>query len=537
MIQDDDTSSEPTKGSFHVTEGPNIDPSRADDPFERDTMFEEAARCIVLHQQGSTSLLQRKLQLGYNRAGRLINQLQHAGIVGPFEGSKARNVLIPDENQLDLLLAYLDLPASTLPAPPLLKQESPAALPDAHELSSFPPSVTLQQLTYGAEALGSPLLPEGSSDITLDNVELPSLLSFFTDPPSGPDIAVVATSFANHEAPPTPPLALTPAENVPVPISQPEPAPTPVAGKSNKRAPSAAPFKLQSSHRASHPHRVTSSQENDLPAEEIPRPPRRILPAVLASLGGMSLLGLVLYLYFDRPLHNEALANSNATATQMTTQMPAAAQNQPTTATELPIAEQTPLLATDSSTTGSSEASATSEPEALSAPEKASITNSVTTDSAGQSEAATPSEAPSGPVPSAPEPGDNEAAVKIRSVLADYYADLFAPPLTASKYFAPQVERLYIQRNLTPAQIDANINQNFFPDNREAVYQVEPGTLRVSDPAEDSSHTATYSEACRLFRVSKGKYQRLRTQVRVRFNADYQITFMRQEKVLGNVFE
>ncbi|GAA3960444.1 FtsK/SpoIIIE family DNA translocase [Hymenobacter antarcticus] len=74
------------------------------DPSERDSMFVDAARCIVLHQQGSTSLLQRKLKLGYNRAGRLIDQLQHAGIVGPFEGSKARDVLIPDEMALEQLL-------------------------------------------------------------------------------------------------------------------------------------------------------------------------------------------------------------------------------------------------------------------------------------------------------------------------------------------------------------------------------------------------------------------------------------------------
>ncbi len=77
------------------------------DPSERDSMFEDAARCIVLHQQGSTSLLQRKLKLGYNRAGRLIDQLQHAGIVGPFEGSKARDVLIPDEYQLEQLLSSM----------------------------------------------------------------------------------------------------------------------------------------------------------------------------------------------------------------------------------------------------------------------------------------------------------------------------------------------------------------------------------------------------------------------------------------------
>lgn len=71
---------------------------------DRDELFEEAARVIVMHQQGSTSLLQRKLKLGYNRAGRLIDQLEAAGIIGPFKGSKAREVLIPDEMSLEQLL-------------------------------------------------------------------------------------------------------------------------------------------------------------------------------------------------------------------------------------------------------------------------------------------------------------------------------------------------------------------------------------------------------------------------------------------------
>jgi S-DNA-T family DNA segregation ATPase FtsK/SpoIIIE len=73
-------------------------------PDERDSLFEEAARVIVQHQQGSTSLIQRKLKLGYNRAGRIIDQLEAAGIVGPFEGSKARQVLVPDEMALEQLL-------------------------------------------------------------------------------------------------------------------------------------------------------------------------------------------------------------------------------------------------------------------------------------------------------------------------------------------------------------------------------------------------------------------------------------------------
>jgi DNA segregation ATPase FtsK/SpoIIIE, S-DNA-T family len=77
------------------------------DPSDRDPLFDEAARVIVAHQQGSTSLLQRRLKLGYNRAGRLIDQLERAGIVGPFEGSKARDVLIRDEYSLEQLLKGL----------------------------------------------------------------------------------------------------------------------------------------------------------------------------------------------------------------------------------------------------------------------------------------------------------------------------------------------------------------------------------------------------------------------------------------------
>ncbi len=74
------------------------------DISERDKLFRDAALVIVHAQQGSASLLQRKLKLGYNRAGRLIDQLESAGIVGPFEGSKARQVLIPDEIALNQLL-------------------------------------------------------------------------------------------------------------------------------------------------------------------------------------------------------------------------------------------------------------------------------------------------------------------------------------------------------------------------------------------------------------------------------------------------
>ena len=74
------------------------------DIADRDKLFEEAAHLIVASQQGSASLLQRKLKLGYNRAGRIIDQLEAANIVGPFEGSKARQVLVTDVLSLQQLL-------------------------------------------------------------------------------------------------------------------------------------------------------------------------------------------------------------------------------------------------------------------------------------------------------------------------------------------------------------------------------------------------------------------------------------------------
>ena len=73
----------------------------------KDLLFEEAARLVVNSQQGSTSSIQRRFSIGYNRAGRIIDQLEAAGVVGPFEGSKARQVLIPDEYSLEILLKNL----------------------------------------------------------------------------------------------------------------------------------------------------------------------------------------------------------------------------------------------------------------------------------------------------------------------------------------------------------------------------------------------------------------------------------------------
>lgn len=84
------------------------EPSKEVDMKQLDPKFEESARLVVMHQHGSTSLIQRKLSLGYNRAGRIIDQLEAAGVVGPFEGSKAREVLVKTEVELnEILKEYL----------------------------------------------------------------------------------------------------------------------------------------------------------------------------------------------------------------------------------------------------------------------------------------------------------------------------------------------------------------------------------------------------------------------------------------------
>lgn len=89
------------------TPSEDSDDDMEDEPFEKDSKFDEAARLIVRYQIGSASLIQRKMKLGYNRAGRIIDQLERAGIVGPHSGSKARDVLVTDEAELERYLSTI----------------------------------------------------------------------------------------------------------------------------------------------------------------------------------------------------------------------------------------------------------------------------------------------------------------------------------------------------------------------------------------------------------------------------------------------
>jgi S-DNA-T family DNA segregation ATPase FtsK/SpoIIIE len=100
------------RGYISAHQLPEVEEDQIDseqiDLSKRDAKFEEAARIVVQTQQGSTSMIQRRLALGYNRAGRIVDQLEAAGILGPFEGSKARDVLIQDEMSLERILSSLN---------------------------------------------------------------------------------------------------------------------------------------------------------------------------------------------------------------------------------------------------------------------------------------------------------------------------------------------------------------------------------------------------------------------------------------------
>jgi len=135
-----------------------------------DSMFEDAARLIVLHQQGSTSLIQRKLKLGYNRASRIINQLEAAGVIGPFEGSKAREVLLPDEYALERFLENLKSPCSSAIIPNPRNVETLKIEPEVIVAESTDP-VPLQFVPLESESVLQEATVNNADVVTLQLID------------------------------------------------------------------------------------------------------------------------------------------------------------------------------------------------------------------------------------------------------------------------------------------------------------------------------------------------------------------------------
>ncbi|GAB2456035.1 hypothetical protein GCM10011375_04050 [Hymenobacter qilianensis] len=129
-----------------------------------------------------------------------------------------------------------------------------------------------------------------------------------------------------------------------------------------------------------------------------------------------------------------------------------------------------------------------------------------------------------------------EVEAKVRSALSSYYEDLKAPPFNAAQHFAPAVERFYTLQNTTPAAISAELDRSHFPEFLEGETQGIPGSLTISEPVRDGSRVVTYLEKSRAFRKSRQQYQNTTAQVRIRFNRDFKIVYLRQERLLENTF-
>lgn len=251
--------------------------------------------------------------------------------------------------------------------------------------------------------------------------------------------------------------------------------------------------------------------EEEVPTEAYTAPARSPLATVLIVGGILALLAIVAYLMLGNR-ESERLTSTTLTAADTLS-------TQPETG---PQAEQIDL------------------PPAA-APETIRVapvvpTPVATPDTVGQSAAAA-APASASTEPAAPNPATEEAAQsRIQGVLTAYYEDMKAAPFAAISYFAPQVERFYTLQNTTPAAINEELTRSHFPEFLEAESQIEPGTLKVSPPVTDGSRVVTYTEKSRALRQSLQKRQQTTALVRVRFDKNFKIVYLRQEKLLENTF-
>jgi hypothetical protein len=290
----------------------------------------------------------------------------------------------------------------------------------------------------------------------------------------------------------------------------------------------------------------TSEQEAEQPASSA-------LPKVLLVLGGLALLLVLGYLFMGREQSNEHLTSLSKTAEDSVAVHPEtgpqAEQLNLPPATEPEVVRTVPAIAAptpiNSDSAKAAAAKSTFPAGEAGDTEQAPATTTPTKKPTPATPAATPAARPAESSDAAdsesdaatPEDGDDEATTQVRQALSSYYSDLQAPPFKASQHFAPVVERLYTRQNLTPAAIETEMDKTLFPEFKQMTTSIVPGTLRVGPPAADGTRTATYTEQSRAFRVSKGQHQRTRTQVRVRFDPEYKMTYMRQEKLLESTFE
>ncbi|UOQ55734.1 SHOCT domain-containing protein [Hymenobacter cellulosivorans] len=354
--------------------------------------------------------------------------------------------------------------------------------------------------TPSAPAATTPMPPVGTPPTTTVSGSGTSFSP--PSPPTAPPVIVPIVS--EPERPITPPIAdlppVTPTAPPVVPVNPVSPTET----YSYTRERPAEPIYTNVP--------AESFEANELPDEpdETPyvAPARNPLSTVLIVGGILALLALIGY-----------LALGNRESEHLSSQSRTEADSVSTTPEVGPQAEQIDLPPAAA-------------PETVRVAPVVPPTTAPAQDTATTAPATTPAEA------TAPAPAADDSAVRsrIESTLSAYYEDMKAAPFSAAQYFSPSVERFYTLQNTTPASINEELTRSHFPEFLEASTEIEPGSLQISDAADDGSRVVTFQEKSQAFRQSQQKHQQTRAQVRVRFDKNYKIKYLRQERLLENTF-
>lgn len=393
--------------------------------------------------------------------------------------------ITPEEFQtLKQKLVFTDAPASppAVPpvapvAPPIPEPQMPAKLPAAEEPPLPPAAPPLPVNMAAPVAVVPPAFPIAPEPTIISPIEDPLLPPLTQQPAPGRPAEAV---------PPAPPVS-GPGFSHPLEAGRPAASP----GRADEfLTPAAAP----------------APAEEYVEDEAYAVPSKSPLGTILVVVGIVALLALVAYLMMGNQ-DSERLTSTTLTAADSVATRP----------DEGPQTEQIDLPPV-----AAPETIRVEQPTApVVAPAPVEDTAAASSTPAPVAEAAV---------------ADAAAETRITGVLQRYYTDLQAAPFTASAYFAPQVERFYLMQNTTPAAINAELEKTHFPEFLEAQSSIRPGSLQVSPPVADGSRVVTYVENSTALRQSLQKHQQTAAQVRVRFDKNFKIVYLRQEKLLENNF-
>ncbi|WP_375415793.1 hypothetical protein [uncultured Hymenobacter sp.] len=445
---------------------------------------------------------------------------------------------------LDMYQQAPAAPTPLAPAPPPAAPAAPGEMPPPRLVPVAPVVVA----PASATAAPSAPVPARAAEVTF--------LPVTPVPAAPPQVPSQVPPTVDFLPPVGPPVPVAPV--LPPPVTA-TPVPAPAASLGGLAEAQRAPVPMEPvAVRAAAPEMAPAPDFQPVPSS---KRPSRALPTLLLALGGLALLLLLGYLFLGPDQGDEHLTSRSRTAADSVAVGPetgpqagpsASAPTPPAPEEDLsspPVAAAAPPrdsvvrpapapkpVITEAEDAVFPSAPAPAKP--VPTPQPAPAAATPPTEEPAAAPAASPQAGADDSAPAAaPEEGDDEATTRVRQALSSYYTDLQVPPFNARQHFAPVVERLYTRQNLTPAAIESELNQSMFPEFKQLSTTVVPGTLRVAPAAADGTRTVTYIERSRAFRVSRGKYQRTRTQVRVRFDPEYKMTYMRQEKLLENAFE